>query len=125
MRHACKIHNNRIACDVLAERKRKRRSHVGINLRAQDFRQPHDLTFRIRDFESHATLAGYGFNDTNTDHRQCACKVLDQIDDLAAFDADCRLDFVARDHRPRVSGDDLCFDAEIEQLFLDQARGEL
>ena len=68
-------------------------------------------------------LARNGLDHADADHRQRARQVLDQVDDLAALDADGRLDFVAGDHRPGIGGQHLHLHAEIGQLPLDQARG--
>src|SRR6185369_2031003 len=50
------------------------------------------------------------------------CEVLDQVDDLAAFYADRRLDLVTGDHRPRIGGEYFHGDPEVGQLALDQSR---
>src|SRR5690606_15662707 len=56
--------------------------------------------------------------------RQRTRKVAREIDDLAALDAGRRFDLVARDDRARIGGNHFYRDAEVRQLFLDQAAGE-
>src|SRR6185503_2681238 len=67
----------------------------------------------------------YRFDHADADHRQRPREIPDEVDDLAAFDADRGLKLVARDHRARVGRDHFDLDAEIEQLLLDQPRSEL
>src|SRR5271154_1127326 len=99
MRHPGEIGNHRITRDVLAKCQRQRRTHIRIDLRTQDFRQLHSLTFRVWDFEPHATLARYSFDHTNADNRQGTGKITREVDDLASFHAYRWLDFVARNDR--------------------------
>ena len=80
---------------------------------------------RVGDLQSHARLAGDGLDDADRDHRQGARQVLHQVDDLAALHAHRGLDLIARDHGPRIRGEHLHRDAEVGELLLDQARGEL
>ena len=99
--------------------------HVRVDLRAQDLGEAHDLARGIGDLEPHAALAGYRLDHADAHHRQRPREVAHEIDDLAALDADRGLDLVAGDHRSGIGRDHLHLDAEVEQLLLDQARGEL
>ena len=125
VRHLGQVGHDRIAGDVLAQRQRERRMHRVVGLGAEDLRQAHHLAVRVGNLEAHAGLAGDGLHHADRHHRQRARQVLHQVDDLAALDAHRRLDLVARDDRPGIGGQHLHRDAEIGQLLLDQARGEL
>jgi hypothetical protein len=102
----------------------KRRMHAVVGLRADDLRQAHDLPLRVGQFERHAGLARHSFDDADRHQGEGARQVLGEADDLAALDADRRLDLVARHHRARMGGQHLGLDIEVGQLALDQARGE-
>jgi len=125
VRHAGEVRDHRVSRDVLAEREGERRVQRVIGLGTQDLGQAHHLPVRIGNLQPHAGLAGNGLDHADRDHRQGAGQVLHQVDDLAALDADGRLDLVAGDHRAGVGGDHLDRNAEIRQFFLDQPRREL
>jgi hypothetical protein len=124
VRHLGKVGNDRLAADVLAQRHRQWRMHAVVGLRADDLGQAHDLPLRIWQFQSHAGLAGHGLDNTDRHQRQGAGQVLGKADDLAALDADGRLDLVARHHGTGMCGEHLGLDIEVGQLAFDQARGE-
>ena len=124
VRHAAQVSHHRMPGDVFAHRQRERRTHVGVDLRAQNLGELHHLPPRIGNLQPHATLAGYGFHHPYAHHRQRACQIAHEVSHLAALHTHRRLDFVARHHRPRIGGHHLHRHAKVTQFFLDQARGE-
>ena len=124
MRHFGQIRDDRPTGNVFTHRDGEFGMHVVIHGRAENFREPHDFTFWIRNFEAHVRGAGNGLNDTNRYHRQCPRKIAGKIDNLRAFHTDGRLDLVTGDDRTRMRGDYFREHIEIHQFPLNQARGE-
>ena len=123
VRHPRQVRDHRLAGDVLAQRDRDLRVHVGVGLGAHDLRQAHDLALRIGNLQPHARRSGNRLDDADRHHRERAGQVAREVHDLRALHAHGGLDLVARDDRPRIGGDHLHLHAEVEELSLDQARG--
>ena len=123
VRHLGQVRHHRLAGNVLAQHHGQLAGRILVGVGTDDFRQAHDLAFGIGQLQSHVGLAGDGFHHPDADQAQRAGQVLHQVDDLRTFHAHGRLDFIAGDHRPRISGNHLHFHAKIGQLALDQARG--
>ena len=123
VRRLGQVGDHRLAADVLAEADGQRAAHVVVRLAGNDFGELDHLPLGIGQFERHARLAGHGFDDADRDHGQRPRQVARQIDDLRPLDADCRLDFVAGDDRPRHRRQHFHLHAEIGELAFDQARG--
>ena len=68
MRHSGKIGDDGIARDILAQRNGQVRCRVAVYLGTQDFGQPDDLPFGIRQFKRHVVFAGNRFD--NPDRNQ-------------------------------------------------------
>ncbi len=113
-----------MAGDILAERDGEAGDAIVIYLGTENLGQAHNLTFRVRQFQAHEHLAGNHFNHADRGQRQRTRQVARQADNLAALDAGRRFDFVAGNHRPRISGHYLDLHPEIGKFFLDQAAGE-
>ena len=124
VRHLGQVGHHRIAGDVLAESNGQARDTVVVDLGAEDLGQAHDLPLGVGKLQAHVILARDGFDHPDRGQRQRARQVACQADDLAALDADRRFDFIARDDRARIGGDDLDLDTEVGEFFLDQAAGE-
>ncbi len=123
VRHLGQIGADRLAADILAQAHGQHRSGIGIDFGAEDFRQPHGLAARVRQFQRHIVLAGDGLDHADRHQRQRTRQILGQTDDLAALHAGGRLDLVAGHDRAGVGGHHADFDAEILEFLLDQARG--
>jgi hypothetical protein len=122
VRHLREIGADRIAADVLAETHRQRRRAVRIDLGAENLGELDRLTALVRQFEGHVVLARDRLDDANRHERQRARQILRETDDLAALHARRRLDFIARDDRPRIRGNHTHLDAEVLQLLFDEPR---
>ena len=124
MRHLGKVGHDRVAGDVFAERDGETGDAVVVDFRAENFGQTNDLPFRIRQFKTHVIFTGNRLDHPNRRQRQRTREVAGKADDLAALDTDGRFDFVTRNDRPRIGGDDLGGHTEVTEFFLDQATGE-
>src|SRR5690606_18986490 len=125
VRHACKVRDNRVTTDVLAERERQRRCKLIVSLRLQYLPQRHQFTVLVRYLETHVRLPGDDFDHANTDHRQRARKVLRKVGDLADLHTRRRVELEPRDDGTGRYRHHFDIDVEVLELQLDQPRHRL
>ena len=82
------------------------------------------MAARVWQLKTHEIFARNSFDYANTDQAQRARQIFCQIDNLTAFDAGGRFNFVARNHRARLSGYHVHFDSKVSQFLFDQPGGK-
>ena len=125
VRHLGQIRNDRVANNVLTQAHGQQGLGFVVNLRAQNFGELDRLPLGIGQLKRHVILARNGLHHADRHQTQRTCQILGQTDDLRAFHANRRLDFIARNHWPGLCQHDTHLHSEILQPFLDHAAGHL
>ena len=99
--------------------------HVGIHLGTQYLGEMHHLPFRVGQLQGHIALARDGLHQTDADDGQRTCQIAHEVGDLTTLHAHIGIDLVTGDDGAGIRTHHFHVHAEILQLALDEARGEL
>src|SRR3954469_11451134 len=80
------------------------------------------LTSGIGNFNADHGFAWNGRQNANAYGAQRHCQIIGQTYDTPNFDAICRFEFEHSNYGPRPDRDNLTFDTEIRELFLQDER---
>ena len=121
MRHAREVDDDRLAADILAERKREPRVGLLEVRRFEHLAQHHDLAAVVGKLDADGVAAGH-HGDAGGDRAHRAGDVVGKPDDARGLGAGRRLELVERDHGAGADIGDLALDAEILEHAFELAR---
>ena len=81
------------------------------------------MAFGVGQLQRHIVFAGNGFYHPDGYEAQAARQIFGQAHNLRTLHAGGRLDFIARNHRPRLGQHHPHFHAKVLELFLNHAAG--
>jgi hypothetical protein len=121
VRHRSEVGNDRVAGDILAEDQRQRHVLVGVSLAADQLREGHRFSLRVRKLDADDASSRDG-RYAGGQRRHVAGNVVSELDHAARLDAAGGLQLIHGDHGSGTHLDDVAAHVEVLEHGLKQAR---